>query len=117
MITKLELNELTASIFTGITMGVGSLVLLFSSGASILVQCPFRCEKEACVQFGHGEDILTSTLLFPYLNIKVQFAKMLDGEMIKIFLLNGCKVIIMPEVNDLDSYVISTQYGDYPLIF
>jgi hypothetical protein len=46
MITIDELSEFEQSIFTGV-VGVGSLVLLFSSGSRILIQCPFQCGEKA----------------------------------------------------------------------
>jgi uncharacterized metal-binding protein len=52
MITIDELSEFEQSIFTGVIVGVGSLVLLFSSGSRILIQCPFQCGGESISKTG-----------------------------------------------------------------
>ncbi|WP_212668150.1 hypothetical protein, partial [Salmonella enterica] len=68
MITDAELHEFEQSIFTGVTVGVGSLVLLFSSGARVMIQCPFQCGEKGHLHTGHGENLSTSNFLFPLLN-------------------------------------------------
>lgn len=116
MITENELHEFEGAIFTGVTVGIGSLVLLFSSGTRILIQCPFRCEKKNSFHVGHGEDISTSNLLFSYLNQRVELCSLLDGEILKLFFGNESNIYIVPESNGFESYVITTSQGDYPVI-
>ncbi|MFH5067071.1 hypothetical protein ACHHY8_01725 [Enterobacter cloacae complex sp. 2024EL-00215] len=116
MITIDELSEFEQSIFTGVIVGVGSLVLLFSSGSRILIQCPFQCGGEKHIQNGHGENLTTSVLLFPTLNQTVYSCSMLDGEVLSLCFSNEDNIRIIPEKNGFESYVITTSHGDYPVI-
>lgn len=116
MITKNELDEFNSSILTGITVGIGSLILLFSSGVTVLVQCPFQCGKKGQFSAGHGEDIMTSTLLFSFLNHVVTSATMLNGSVLRLVLSDDCEIDIFPEDNGFESYVINTSQGAYPVI-
>lgn len=116
MITDAELHEFEQSIFTGITVGVGSLVLLFSSGARVLIQCPFQCGEKDHLHTGHGEDLSTSNFLFPLLNQIVRRCSVLDGEILRLSFDNEMCIQISPENNGFESYVITTSYGDYPVI-
>ncbi len=92
MITENDLHESEHSIFTGVTVEIGSLVLVFSSGLRMLIQCPFKCEEGNCCHIGHGEDLSTCHLLFPYFNHTVELCCLLDGEMLKLFFV-GSKYI------------------------
>ncbi|NWC65556.1 hypothetical protein [Cedecea sp. P7760] len=116
MITNDELREFEQSIFTGVIVEDGSLVLLFSSGARITVQCPFLCGRIDNLKDGHGENLSTSNLLFPLLNQIVESCSMLDGEILSLSFSNECHIRIIPECNGFESYVITTSRGDYPVI-
>lgn len=116
MITNNELEEFERSVFTGVTVGIGSLVLLFSSGVRIMIQCPFHCGKKDHFQTGHGENIATSHLLFPLLNHEVESCSMQDDEMLHLSFADEIYIQIIPEKNGLESYVITTTHGDYPVI-
>lgn len=116
MITDVELHEFEQSIFTGVTVGVGSLVLLFSSGARVMIQCPFQCWEKDRLLTGHGEDLSTSKFLFPLLNQVVRRCSVLDGEILSLFFDNEKYINIYPENNGFESYVITTSHGDYPVI-
>lgn len=116
MITKRELEEYEKAIFTGVTVGVGTLVLLFSTGATILVQCPFKCNINGHLEFGHGEDLKTSSLLFSFLNHSVTGISMLEGNTFKLVFSNENELDIIPELNGLESYVITTSHGEYPVV-
>ncbi|EMJ5807208.1 TPA: hypothetical protein ACSW2U_002920 [Enterobacter roggenkampii] len=116
MITNDELREFEQSVFTGIIVGVGSLVLLFSSGCRILIQCPFQCGGKKHLQNGHGENLATSVLLFPTLNQTVYSCSMLDDETLTLCFSNEDHIHIIPEKNGFESYVITTSRGDYPVI-
>jgi len=115
MITDNEICEFEQSIFTGVTVGIGSIILLFSSGARVLIQCPFECEQKEHSHMGHGEAVLTSSFLFPFLNKKVELCGFLNGETLK-YPLDVKGVYIYPERNGLESYVITTNQGDYPIV-
>lgn len=116
MITDAELHEFEQSIFIGVTVGVGSLVLLFSSGARVMVQCPFQGGEKEHLLIGHGEDLSTSNFLFPLLNQVVRRCSVLDGEILSISFDNERYIHIFPENNGFESYVITTRHGDYPVV-
>lgn len=116
MITNDELLEFNKSIFTGVIVGVGSLVLLFSSGTRIMIQCPFQCGEKDHLIAGHGEDVMTSNLLFPLLNQKIESCTILDCEILKLSFSDQRDVYIIPESSGFESYVITTSQGDYPII-
>jgi len=44
MINDADLEELTSTVLTGVTVGIGSQILIFGNGATVLVQCPFISE-------------------------------------------------------------------------
>ncbi|MCG5126348.1 hypothetical protein L2X78_01945 [Enterobacter mori] len=115
MITDAELHEFEQSIFTRVTVGVGSLVLLFSSGARVIIQCPFQCGEKERLLTGHSEVLSTSNFLFPLLNQVVRGA-VLDGEILSLFFDNEKYINIYPENNGFEFYVITTSHGDYPVI-
>jgi len=113
MIDKLELNEFSSAILIGVTVGVGSQVLIFGNGASILIQCPFRCVFEGREQWGHGEEVPTSVIFFDFLNLKVEVALMgEDGVLTMKF--GGGYFVIVPEADGLESYVVNTKFGMSP---
>ena len=116
MINENEICELIASILTGVTVGIGSLVLLFSSGASILIQCPFQCGKEGTSRMGHGEAVNDSVLFFSALNHEVKNAEMLSNDTLILSLSGGYEIKIYPENNGLESYVVTTSHGGMPII-
>lgn len=116
MITNAELYEFEQSIFTGVTVGVGSLVLLFSSGARVTIQCPFQCGEKDHLHTGHGENLSTSNFLFPLLNHVVRKCSVIDGEILKLSFDNEIHIQVFPENNGFESYVITTSHGDYPVI-
>lgn len=116
MITDAELHEFEQSIFTGVTVGVGSLVLLFSSGARVMIQCPFQCGEKGHLHTGHGENLSTSNFLFPLLNQVVRSCSVVDGEILRLSFDNERYIQVLPENNGFESYVITTSHGDYPVI-
>lgn len=116
MITDAELHEFEQSIFTGVTVGVGSLILLFSSGARVMIQCPFQCGEKGQLHTGHGENLSTSNFLFPLLNQVVRRCSVVDGEILRLSFDNERYIQVLSENNGFESYVITTSYGDYPVI-
>lgn len=115
MIDNKELSELSAAMLTGVTVGVGSQILLFGTGASLVLQCPFKCEIRGDVRWGHGEEISTCMLLFDFLNCYVEKAFVRDGKLELDFGGVGCLTIV-PERNGLESYVLNTQFGITPVL-
>lgn len=116
MITQNELNEFEQAFFTGVTVGVGSLVFLFSTGVTILVQCPFKCGKPGYLVDGHGESLMTSINLFSLLNQMVVSAGMIEGSTFKLVLSDESEIYIIPDNSGFESYVITTSQGPYPVI-
>ncbi|MGY4494891.1 hypothetical protein [Pseudomonas sp. TE3610] len=114
MIDELELNEFSSTLLTGVTVGIGSQVLIFENGASILIQCPFRCVFKGHEQWGHGEDVSTSVIFFDFLNLKVEGALIgEDGVLTMKF--GGDYFVIVPEADGLESYVVNTKFGISPV--
>ena len=116
MITQNELDEFNQAVFTGVTVGVGSLVFLFSTGVTILVQCPFQCSNAGNFLTGHGEDLMTSNYLFHFLNQRITHIEMLDRSILKLTFSNENEINIIPDASGLESYVITTSQGAYPVI-
>lgn len=117
MLEENVLNEFNATMLMGITVGIGSVILIFDSGASLLIQCPFECGNNKDFYQGHGERLETSTLLFRYLGKKtnrVVFSEN-DGVFRILFEEEGVLTIIS-ERNGLESYVITTKYGIDPVL-
>ena len=116
MLEDRDLAEFCGMILTGITVGIGSLVLLFSNGAQIILQCPFECSEEGVLRSGHGEDINTSPLLFDYMNSRVNTIVMDDNSVLALQFETGRELKIIPERNGLESCVITTLHGICPVI-
>lgn len=116
MIEERDLAEFSKTILTGITVGSGSLVLLFANGAHVLVQCPFELLEQGTIRHGHGEHTVDSTLLFGYLNCTVESAAIDDGSILTFNFECGRRLRIVPERNGFESYVITTRYGICPVI-
>lgn len=115
MINKDDLAELDSTVLTGVTVGVGSQVLIFGNSATVLMQCPFISEIAGREQQGHGEDVNTSELLFGYLNCQVTSASLEAGGALVLKFEGEKSLRIIPECNGLESYVISTRLGICPV--
>ncbi|WP_429540155.1 hypothetical protein [Pseudomonas fluorescens] len=110
-----DLMELEAAVLSGVTVGVGSQVLIFGTGATVLIQCPFECEGQDGVKLGHGEDVSTAAILFEFLNQQVKHA-FLEEEEVLVLKFEGLKCLkIVPERNGLESYVLTTRFGICPV--
>ncbi|WP_423760467.1 hypothetical protein [Burkholderia sp. NLJ2] len=115
MIDDQDLAEFSHTIFTGLTVGIGSLVLLFASDAQILLQCVFECHEGGVIRMGHGEEVNSSLILFGFLNHQIASAKMGPNMVLTLNFDDGRFVRIMPEPNGLESYVITTRRGICPI--
>jgi hypothetical protein len=116
MLEDRDLAEFRGTILTGMTVGIGSLILLFSNGTQILLQCTFECNKGGVLQSGHGEDINTSPLLFNYMNCRVNAIMVDDNLVLTLQFDTGGNIRIIPERNGLESYVVTTLHGICPVI-
>lgn len=52
MINDSDLAEMIPSALTGVTVGIGSQILLFGDMASVLIQCPFACDINRVCKWG-----------------------------------------------------------------
>lgn len=115
MISEADLAELESTVLTGVTVGIGSQILIFGNGATVLVQCPFTSETQGKKQQGHGEYVNTSELLYDYLNNQVTHASLEENAALVLEFEGGKLLRIVPECNGLESYVVSTRLGICPV--
>ena len=115
MIEEKDLDELRHAIFTGLTVGAGSLVLHFSTGAQILVQCTFEIRRSGEVQYGHGEHMDSSPQLFGLINRKVSAASFDSSSTLSLGFDGGEALSIIPEQNGFESFVLTTKHGICPV--
>ena len=117
MLDDQDLKEFSDTIFTGVTVGAGSLILLFSGilqfelsrRAHIMLQCIFECYENGSVQSGHGEDMYSSPLLFGYLNHQVTHATFDAVSNLSLYFDDGKYLKIIAERNTVEPYVVTTQ--------
>jgi hypothetical protein len=108
-------NNLTTSAFVGVLVGFGSMILHFSNGSSVLVQCGFEVFDGKLLQSGHGASPGTSAILFDFFNEHVVSVSVnAVGQMIFNFSADrGFRII--PDGSGLESYVLRTPKGVFPV--
>jgi hypothetical protein len=108
-------NSLTTSAFVGVLVGLGSMILHFSNGSSVLVQCTFEVLDGRLSQSGHGQSPGTSLILFEFFNEHVVRVSVdVVGQMTFIFgAERGFRII--PDGSGLESYVLRTPKGVFPV--
>ena len=108
-------KSLTASAFVGVLVGRGSMILHFSNGSSVLVQCEFEVFDGKLSRSGHGESAATSLILFDFLNEHVVSVSVdVVGQMTFGFdASRGFRII--PAGSRFESYVLRTQNGVFPV--
>lgn len=111
-----DLRGFEAAVLNGVLVGVGSLVLLFSREAQVVVSCPFEVLTPEGWSVGHGEHPLTSIHLFGCLNYCVVSAEMCMGSILQISFENGQQVRILPEHDGLESYVMTVGGEIIPIL-
>lgn len=116
MIDDRDLGELRHALLTGLTIGVGSIVLVFANGVQILIQCGFECAEGNEIRAGHGEDVASSPMLFGYLDCVVQDAVLDSDSVLTLQFEDGKSLRILPEGNGFESYVVTTRYGISPVV-
>ncbi|MGY2262202.1 hypothetical protein [Pseudomonas sp. SDO55104_S430] len=114
MINESEMEELRSAVLTGVTVGVGSQVLIFGNGVSVLIQCPFKCDSKGSERWGHGEEVATASLVFDFLNHKVDSAYD-EGGVLTLDFAGVGSLVIVPDSNGLESYVLTTKFGVTPV--
>jgi hypothetical protein len=108
-------NSLTTSAFVGVLVGSVSMILHFSNGSSMLVQCAFEVYDENVSQSGHGESPGTSVILFEFFNEPVVSVNVnVVGRMTFDFGA-GRGFRIIPDRSGLESYVLRTPKGVFPV--
>lgn len=115
MINDSDLAEMIPCALTGVTVGIGSQILLFGDIASVLIQCPFVCEMNGVYKWGHGEDAATSPLLFDFLNLDMEAFSIDNFGVFTITFSTKMILKVFPEKNGLESYVVSTRRGIFPI--
>ncbi|MDF3933785.1 hypothetical protein [Pseudomonas citronellolis] len=115
MINESDFAELRSAMLTGVTVGVGSQVLIFENGVTILIQCPFKCDGRVGERWGHGEDFTTGVLIFDFLNHKLEDVFFEAGEALKLDFGEVGSLMIVPEKNGFESYVLTTRFGISPV--
>lgn len=116
MLERRDLIELESTSLVGITVGIGSQILLFANGASVMCQCPFECEDGNGRLSGHGENVYTSVLLYGFLNQDVQSASFADDGVLELVFEDSSFIRIVADRNGLESYVVSTRHGVCPIL-
>ena len=115
-IENADLSEMYPTAFTAVTVGIGSQVLLFSKGTSLLIQCPFVCHINGVDKWGHGEEPASSTLLFDLLNRDIKSFSVEEQGILTIDFDGQAHVKIVPEHNGFESYVVNTPTDIFPVL-
>jgi hypothetical protein len=112
---RADSNSLATSAFVGVLVGHGSMILHFSDGSSVLMQCKFEVFDRKLSQFGHGESPGTSVILFEFFNEHVVGVSVdVVGQMTFSFgPERGFRII--PDGSGLESYVLRTPKGVFPV--
>lgn len=109
-----DIGILGNTILVGILVGAGSLVLHFSDGSSLLIQCPFEAIAGRDATRGHGENPATAPALFRFLNEPVTGVAVSEtGESTLRFRTGSMRII--PDHSGLESYVLRTSRGVMPV--
>lgn len=116
MISESDLVELRFAVLKGVTIEVGSHILVSGNGVTLLIQCPFKINSKSGQRWGHGEDVATAPLLFNYVNHKVGHAFMEEGEVLVLDFGGQGSLAIFPDLNGLESYVLTTKSGVSPVL-
>jgi hypothetical protein len=110
-----DLSNLKSSIFVGVLVGVGSMILHFSNGSSVLVQCPFEVDDGGASNMGHGESPGTSVVLFGFLNEHVDDISVDVVGQITLAFGASRSIRIVPDNSGFESYVLTTSKGTFPV--
>lgn len=116
MINESELAELRSAVLTGVTIGVGSQVLIFGNGVIVLIQRPFKSNARGCERWGHGEEAGTGLLMLDFLNRKVEHVCLEAGEVLELDFGSVGSLVVAPDSNGLESYVLTTKFGVSPAL-
>ena len=117
MINEKDLEPFNGSTLMSVTISAGSMTLLFSTDAQLLLQCPFDCiDSNEDKSHGHGEQPADGMLLLRFLNSTVQQVSCTQDLVLKINFDGGKSLKVIPEANGLESYVVTTDMGICPVM-
>jgi hypothetical protein len=113
---RADAASLATSALVGVLVGFGSMILHFSNGSSVLVQCAFEVFGDKLSQSGRGESPGSSVILFEFLNEHVVSVSVdVVGQMTFNFGADrGFRII--PDDSGFESYVLRTPKGAF-LVF
>jgi hypothetical protein len=110
-----ELNDLKDALFVGVLVGVGSIILQFANGSTLLVQCPFAVQNLGVSHMGHGETADTSMSLFGLLNEQVSTVLVDASGQTTLEFGTSRSIRIIPDHSGYESYVVRTSKGVFPV--
>ncbi len=117
MLNDKEISELSGALLTGVLTGAGSIVLILSNQSQILIQCDFFIQtREGATEIGHGENPISSVIIFPELNQLIERAHLSKEMELSLYFSNKSMLNIKPERNGMESYVVTTKYGVSPVL-
>jgi hypothetical protein len=112
---QVDSDGLATSAFVGVLVGFGSMVLHFSNGSSVLVQCVFEVFDGKRLRSGHGQSPETSVMLFEFFNEDV-IRVSVDAVGQMTFKFDADRWFrIVPDGSGLESYVLRTPTGVFPV--
>ncbi|HVB17132.1 MAG TPA: hypothetical protein VNF04_11395 [Stellaceae bacterium] len=110
-----DLRNIEGSSLVGVLVGDGSMILNFSNNASILIQCAFETNDGEVVEGGHGEISQTAIYLFKFLNTRLDDVAVTEAGLITLGFGPDRRVRIIPDGSGLESYVLRTSSGVFPV--
>ena len=121
MIPRNDLKILISSELTGICVNPSSISISFSEtdGGScgwILITCPFECVVNKANKSGHGADPDSAQHLIKFIKAKVTNVIYEENKKLVVHFSNETSIILIPEKNGFESYVLHTKEGILPVI-
>ena len=110
-----DLSSMKNAALVSVLVGTGSIVLKFSDGVPVTVQCPFEVEEDGKALSGHGETPGTCPALCGFLNHRVNDARF-DKQGRTTFSFDaGGRLRLIPDDSGFEAYVVSTTNGVFPV--
>lgn len=109
------LGSVKGSLFTGVLVGAGSVILHFSDRSSETVLCPFEVFDGEVSNTGHGESPATSLALFGFLDERIGDASVDEIGQITLIFGTDRGIRMIPDKSGFESYVFGTPDGVFPV--
>jgi len=106
-----DLRSLEGTNFTGVLVGYGSMILQFSNGSSVLVQCPFETCHDGAAGNGHGEEPKTALVLFDFFNAQVKTTLVDQAGRAELVFGSTSSIRIIMDDWGFDSYIVRAKKG------